>query len=216
MRKKFLLGILFFTIIISVIIEIWDKMQNAKEKASADIKLKEKEINYYKQRIDLIISNYCGENKKETEITLIKLKNERNIIWKKGFAIRNDTVLLFDPKEMYLGFYLSDREVKKINSEILPYSIIFCGGNIIEAYNSPKRDRYNYIIETERVFCYKISGYTLYLKDPFEEKGKWEPVKIRFIKELKPDPDREHAQYPCMLVYLETKWFKGEYELECE
>ena len=215
-RKNFLLVVLFNIIIIIFLIKIGARVQSGRDKLRNRITELEKVINIKKDQIERLIEEVCKCNIKSTNRRVQELMKELNITWKNGVAFRNGKAMLFDPKQT-AGLFKSKKEIQQSQSEILKYSVFHDIANcMFFVFDSRRDDPYKFIVETEKILCYKISDNTLYLKDPLEKEGKWEPVKIRYIKEIKPDPDREDEQYPCMLVYLETKWFKGEYELECE
>ena len=217
MKRICILIMILILIITSLIIVKIIEYKNEKImriEAEKKIKIKEEEIKI--QKIEKKIQETCEQNKRNIYNKIKEIKMDKNVLIKNGVVFKNKKALMLLPTEV-IAAYMSRKSIEQSNEEYLKaVELFFSDAMILHITDSYKNNPYFTLPETEKCLCYKIEGYNLYLRDPLEKDVKWEPVKIRFIKELKPDPDREHAQYPCMLVYLETKWFKGEYELECE
>lgn len=216
-RIHVLIAILIILILALIAVEVIERSIEKKELIRLEEQRKKREAEIEKMKKEKMIEEECRKYTNFNYKMMKKLKNDKSITIKNGVVFKDGKAIAFFPFEEFFSLSLSRESIRQSKEDILhAVELFFSDAMVLNIGDSKKTNPYFVLPETERELCYKIDGYTLYLKDPLDEKGEWEPLKIRFIEELEPDPDREHAQYPCMRVYLETKWFRGEYEVECE
>lgn len=215
-RLHILITILIILILALIAVEVIERSIEKKELIRHEEQRKKREAEIEKMKKEKMIEEECRKYTSINYKMMKKLKSDNSVTIKNSVVFKDGKAIAYFP----FGFaflYLSRESIRQSKEDILhAVSLFFSDAMILSIDSSYKENPYFTLPEMQMQLCFKIDGYTLYLKDPLDEKGEWEPLKIRFIEELKPDPDREHAQYPCMRVYLETKWFKGEYEVECE
>lgn len=81
---------------------------------------------------------------------------------------------------------------------------------LIYVYDVMKDDPYYGLPESERILKYKIKNYTLYVS----EDGKlWEKVKFKVVNDKEHIDEEDPSITVYWVIYLECKWFKGEYDI---
>lgn len=137
------------------------------------------------------------------------------VTWENCVAFRSGEAIYIDFKKLVYGeMELSESAVKNSKTEQLKDSIIdFIKPDLIYIYDSLKNDRHRQLSKTEKIYNYKIVKEKTYIGN---RKGEWTPLKIKFLKNLEAPKQREEEYYPCMVIYLECKWFSGEYEINCD
>lgn len=148
-----------------------------------------------------------GESQNKDESSIVHIEN--------GVVFKGEKVLFIDFKKLdYPELNLSDDGTKKTSDEILKNSIIdYTDDGTLHVFDSKNSDRYAQIIETEKSFTYKIKGRKAFV---YNKAGDRSLLKVLFVKTLKAPKETDDPYYPCMVLYLECKWFQGNYEIQCE
>jgi len=153
----------------------------------------------------LCISN-CNQAASESQIT------DNGIEFKHGVAIQNGKALYIDHKKMegIAAIVISEDSIKRSTSEILEAShISFIGKNKIYVTDSKRDDPYFELVDTERVFLYKIMNNRMYIS---EDGKSWSKLNVRIIR-IYNGKFGKYEEPTYMTIYLECKYFKGEYDL---
>ena len=129
-----------------------------------------------------------------------------------GVAIQDGKALYIDPDKMEDGgLFISEDLIKKSKTDILKNSdIIFLEGGILWTYDSKKDDPYFRIVETKKEYFYKIVDNQLLIS---KDKIIWEKVTVKIVN-IYDNKKTEVEKAPVyMTISLESKYFKGEYDL---
>lgn len=153
----------------------------------------------------LILTVFC------IAVSCSKKINEKNIIFKHGVATYNNKALYLDPNKLENpGLEYSKEYRENYKSNILPNSIIgVVEGNELWIYSSEKDDPYFKMVDTKRMFKFKIENYELLLSLDGKD---WEPVKVSIVNE-NPNVKNVAGEEVLIIIKLECKWFNGEYEI---
>lgn len=105
---------------------------------------------------------------------------------------------------------LTDEAIKKISTDIIKGGRIFWDEEGLLVYDIKNKPPYYFQVnDSEKQLKYKIENKTLYIS----EYGKnWEKVKVKIIN-ANPPKLKKDEEPVVLIIYLECKWFKGEYEL---
>lgn len=103
--------------------------------------------------------------------------------------------------------------IKKINEKLLKGSFIRWGDSEtgkLFLYDTYSNKPYSEIIDSKRVLYYKVENKRLYIS---EDNKNWEKVSVKVINDNPPKPKNKNEFPVVLIIDLECKWFKGEYEL---
>jgi len=175
----------------------------------------------------VVVGCSCSNDKKDTKLSQIQqqknmkcnaesiadvVKSTKGIVVRNGVAFVNDQASFFVQQKSG-KLFLEKTNIEKSKDDLVKSArLLFNENNELYVFDV-FRDNPQMILQTSRrKFCYKVSNNKMFLSGI---DGSWQ-LRMRFIKVLEEDKQNTNPQYPCSLVYLETKWFKGEYEIYCE
>lgn len=149
-----------------------------------------------------------------THFNVLGEQTEPNIKWKMGIAIIDGIPKYFDPEGLINpDMFMSPLYRNKIKSEVINAGVLSWGGveePDVYIYNINKSKPYFRLYDTKRVLYYRVDQNKLYLS---EDKKKWEEVKFKVVNDKEHIAEDDPSIKVYWVIYLECKWFKGEYEI---
>ena len=153
--------------------------------------------------VTLLCSNIICSKQENSEIK-----------WRVGVAIINDEPKYFDPAGLVNpDMFMSPKYRNKIKREIINAGLLAWGDEkepYVYIYDVYKDRPYRWLSKTKRVLPYKVEHNNLYLS---EDNKKWERVKFKVINDKEHIAEDDPTITVYWVIYLECKWFKGEYEI---
>jgi hypothetical protein len=132
----------------------------------------------------------------------------------------NNTIISNNNKIDYIGpsefhnfssgrMVVSENMIKNTKGDIIKGGVVEWGSKTsLVLYDTNKNNPFHEITKTEKELKYKLENKQLFLS---EDGKKWEKVNVKVIND-KPTKKYEDARV-MMVVYFESKWINGEYEL---
>ena len=155
-------------------------------------------------------------------VSIIFVSNRKAL--SNGNEIKNDIqydigVVLVNGEPKYLdpcylevpNVNMSIDYINKLDYEIIKAgNVLFLGNSRLVIYDINKNRPNIPLIKTKRELKYKVENQTLYVSS---NGTRWEPVKFKVIND-QPHKDKYDSSVTIYwVVYLECRWFKGEYEI---
>ncbi len=138
---------------------------------------------------------------------------EVNIIPGGGIVSINGKPKYFDPSGLVNpDLFMSPSYRNKIKSDLIKAGVILVDyeDSLLYVYDVKKEEPYWRLTESKRIIKYKVENDTLYVSANGKQ---WEKVKFKVVS----DEEHIHEDDPSITVYwtiyLECKWFKGEYDI---
>ncbi len=176
-------------------------------------------IRYFVLFLCVTVLMGCGTKSESTDLPLCHCKENKvskDVSVKNGIAFRGNVPLCIIPEKLpYPDLYFSKNSMTFLKGNIVPYAVISFveNGCLLKTYDGEKQAPYSRLLETEKVFKYKVCNDELFLAKNDKD---WDPVKILKVTEVEKDvKNEENAYYTCMKVELKSKWLNGEYEILC-
>jgi len=157
---------------------------------------------------NVVLGNAAPKQSEKT--SSLKRAVNQTVVVRHGITFKNDIAIFLNQSEMNGGeMFLRSRDIKSRPGKVLKCSMLnFDDANKMFIFDTTKKEPFIPILESQKVFCVKSENDQLFVKD---NTSVWEPITMKYLKDI---PEKQHSdeKYPCMLIEIRSKWFRGTYE----